>query len=472
MIGREEESKYLLDALSTGRSEMIAVIGRRRVGKTYLVKEVYKEHLLFQLTGTQYATIEEQLYNFTQKMNEYDREVLYTVPGNWTEAFLQLKRYLIRKKSKQRKVIFFDELPWLASRRSGFLEAFTYFWNDWASEADMVIVVCGSAASWMIDNVINHKGGLHNRITKRIHLEPFTLKETALFLKKNKVFLDYYQIIQLYMIMGGIPYYLNEINSGETAAQNINRICFGKSGLLRTEFQNLYAALFEFHENHVSIVEALSTKWKGMTRNEIIQASGFTNGGGLTKILYELTSSSFITAYQPFGKKKRDTLYRLTDEYSLFYLKFIKDAHTSKTDVWLQYMQTPKYQAWSGYAFECLCLKHITSIKKALGIPALYTEESSFISKGNETTQGIQIDMLIDRKDNAINICEMKFLSNEMTVSKEYATVLRRRREAFREITRTKKHLFTTLITTYGLIHNEYSLGTIDQVVTVDEFFL
>jgi uncharacterized protein len=474
MIGRTAEEAILQAAMQSSESEMIAVTGRRRVGKTYLIKTVYQKQMVFYMTGTQHATKETQLFNFTEKLQEYSKKKVapHTQPANWAEAFALLTQYLQKNKSPYKQVIFFDELPWLATKRSNFTEALGYFWNNWASTANVVVVICGSAASWMMDNIINQKGGLHNRVTKLIKLDPFTLNETAAFLKSKKVTLDKYQIVQIYMAMGGIPHYLNEIVANETAIQNIGRIGFTKTGLLRNEFDNLYAALFEYHQNHIAIITVLSSKWKGLTRSEIIKLTKFTNGGGLTKVLQELEASSFISTYLPFDKKKREALYRLTDEYSLFYLKFIAPQTSYKVTTWLQLTKTAAYTAWSGYAFESLCLKHVAAIKKALGIPAVYTQESSFVAKGSRHTAGTQIDLLIDREDRAINICEMKFTTGEFTINRDYANKLRQKREIFRQVTTTKKQLFLTLVCTYGLQHNQYSLGLIDQVIPLDELFV
>lgn len=472
MLGREHESALLMDATATGQSELIAVIGRRRVGKTFMIKTVYEKQLRFYQTGMKDGVKEVQLKHFSEKLAEYAKtNIPLKTPETWTEAFGQLKQHLIAYKGKTKQVIFFDEVPWLATHKSGFLEALDYFWNDWASTANIVVVICGSAASWMLEHIANSKGGLHNRITRLIRLNPFTLSETKAYLTSRSVQLDHYQLSQIFMAMGGIPHYLKEIKPGESATQNINRICFEKDGILTNEFQNLYAALFDHSHNHVEIVRALSQKWKGLTRQEIIEATKFTNGGGLTKVLTELEESSFISTTLPFGKKKRETLYRLSDEYTLFYFAFIEKNTSEKKETWLSLTKSSAYQLWAGYAFENLCLKHIAGIKKALGISGIFTNESGFIMKGTAVHPGLQIDLLIDRDDRVINICEMKYYNAEFELTKEYAQKLRMKRERFKNATGTKKHLFLTVITTYGLIHNEHSLGLVEKVVTLDEMF-
>jgi hypothetical protein len=300
---------------------------------------------------------------------------------------------------------------------------------------------------------------------------PFNLCETEAFLKSLNLKFDRYQIVQLYMAMGGIPHYLNEIEGGLSAAQNIERICFSPSGLLNNEFSRLYPALFDNADHHIAVIKALAEKWQGLTRTEIIAQSKLADGGGLTRCLDELIASGFISSYFPFGKKKKEMLYRLTDEYSLFYLQFIENKACKGTDVWQELSQTQHYKSWSGYAFESLCLKHIPQIKKALGISGVYTETSSFYQKGTEQNPGVQIDLLIDRKDNVINVFELKFYTGLLSINKANAENLREKMTIFRELTQTRKQLFLNLLTTFGLKPNEHSIGLIDKDLTMEVLF-
>lgn len=470
LIGRKEEQTILREALTSNEAEMVAVIGRRRVGKTFLIDSIYKEQTVFRITGLQNVSNEMQLANFAEILEEHSKE---TVPvlKNWLKAFSELKKYLKTQLGKEKKVIFIDEVPWMAGAKSDFLSAFGGFWNNWASRQNIVVVVCGSAASWMIQKIVFDTGGLHNRITKYIHLEPFTLKETEEYLKSRYLNFTRYQIVELYMAMGGIPHYLKEIRKGRSAIQNIDRICFSKTGLLKNEFQKLYPALFRFPENHIAIVRALGTKQQGMERGEIIKVAKTPNGGATTKTLEELEQSGFITSYHPFGKKKKSKLYRLTDEYSLFYLHFMQDKTNEGEGTWQYLSQTQTYKTWSGYAYESICLKHVKQIKKALGISGVYSKSASFVKKGTATQQGTQIDLLIDRNDKVINIIEIKFYNKEFTVSKEYAKQLQRKKWIFEEVSKTKKLTMLTLITTFGVKPNEHSLGAIEQVLTLDDLF-
>ncbi|HFB99635.1 MAG TPA: ATP-binding protein, partial [Phaeodactylibacter sp.] len=368
-------------------------------------------------------------------------------------------------------IVFFDELPWLATKKSGFLRAFGFFWNNWASKNNVVVVICGSAASWMIEKVVRDKGGLHNRITKRINLKPFSLAETEVFFKSQNVKLNRYHTVLIYMIMGGIPHYLKEVKAGKSAVQNINDICFSNEGLLTDEFVNLYPALFEHSDHHILVVKALATKWKGLTRAAIIKKTKLPNGGGFTKILTELKQSGFISEYYPFGKKKKDMIYRLTDEYSLFYLNFIEKRKRNVEGAWQALSQRAVFTSWTGYAFESLCLKHINLIKEALKIGGIYAETSSFIFQGNELLPGTQIDLLIDRNDQVINLCEIKFYKTTFSINKTYAENLRNKIAVFKEVSKTKKQIFLTMISSFGVIENKYSQELIDNNLTMEVLF-
>lgn len=472
LIGRKKEQAILADALSSDEAEMVSVIGRRRVGKTFLITTTYQEQIVFEITGVQKASRQLQLRNFRDVLAEYTASNLpIETPSDWLAAFQLLKQYLKPILGKEKKVLFFDELPWLDTHKSGFLQAFGYFWNSWASRQNLVVVICGSAASWMIRKVVKDKGGLHNRITKRIQLKPFTLGETEHYLKRRNINFDRYQLLHLYMTMGGIPHYLKELKRGLSAAQNIDDICFSETGLLKDEFSNLYAALFKNSDKHTKVVRALSSKQLGMTREDILKSIKIKSGAGLTKTLEELLQSGFISTYYPFGAKKNDLVYRLTDEYSLFYLQFMETRRNETTDIWKHLSQTQTYKSWSGYAFESICLKHLPQIKNSLRIGGVYALASTFYKKGTKTEKGVQIDLVLDRNDHVINLFELKFYKEAFTINKAYATALREKMSIFRKVTKTKKQLFWTLIAPFGVQQNQHSLGMIDSILDMDILF-
>jgi len=470
IIGREEEQQMIAEMLDTEAADLLAVTGRRRVGKTYLIRAFLQARIHFEMNGILNASLQQQLQNFDIAFNKINtkKSRRHAPVSNWLQAFHQLSQYLDSLKTTKKLIVFIDELPWLDTHRSRFLSAFDWFWNSWAVKKNILVIICGSASSWMTGKIINNRGGLHNRVTKRIHLQPFNLTETEAYLKYNGITLSRYQVLHLYMALGGIPHYLKEVKKGQSATQNINRICFQKNGLLVNEFDNLYNALFVNARQHISIIQALASKNKGLSRAEILAASKLADGGSFTKLLTELEQSDFITSYLPFDKIKKETIYRLTDEYSLFYLKFMR----SKKNVnWLQLAATPSYKTWSGYAFENICMKHIEKIKQALGIAAVYTEVSSIFYKGDAKNKGAQIDMLIDRQDHVINACEAKFYDKPFAISKSYAVDLRNKLRAFQEKTGTRKTLFLTLITPYGIVQNQHSIGFVQQEVVAENLF-
>ncbi|MCK6691008.1 MAG: ATP-binding protein [Thermoanaerobaculia bacterium] len=473
-IGREKEKEVLQHALLSPEAEFVSVIGRRRVGKTFLIKTVYEKNIIFEITGLQNATVDKQLEHFNFTLAQYAQsDIPIAKATSWLDAF-HLLTYVLKKKMDEapgKKVVFFDELPWLAKNDPGFLTGLEYFWNSWAVTQPLVVVICGSAASWMIQNVVNNTGGLYNRLTKRIYLKPFSLAETKKYLQSRRLNFSNYEITELYMAMGGIPHYLKEVKGNKSATQNIDEICFSTTGLLRDEFRLMFSSLFENAEKHTAIIRALATSHQGLTRQAIVQLAKIPENGHTSRVIEELEQSGFISAYYPFGKRKKDMLYRLTDEYSLFYLKFIENKVHEGSGTWQHLSQTQEYKTWSGYAFESICLKHIPQIKKALSIGGVYSLSSTFYKKGTTGQKGAQIDLLLDRNDQVINIFEIKFSNREISLTKEQADTLRQKCWTFAEVTKTRKRLMLVLITTFGLNHNQHSLGLVEAVVMLDDLF-
>lgn len=470
MVAREKERAKFDELVNANQSDFVVVFGRRRVGKTYLVREHFEQKFTFYAVGLPNSTTRKQLINFYGCLQKYNtNNIDIPIPKNWIEAFESLKKILTRNKSRK-KVIFIDELPWFDTSKSHFLSALEHFWNSWASaRKDILLITCGSAASWMINKIINNRGGLHNRVTHRMKIVPFTLSESEKLLKANQVVCSKYQIVEMYSVFGGIPFYINAIEKGLSMQQNINKICFSDDGILKNEFDNLYASLFKNSENHIEIINSLSKKAKGMTRSEIIAAAKIPNGGGTTKVLDELVECDFIRKYYQFDKKNKDCIYQLTDFYSLFYLKFIKDNKQAVNNFWLNAIDNPKRRSWTGYAFELVCLLHTEKIKEKLGIGGILTSEASWRSSDKEN--GAQIDLLIDRRDQVVNVCEMKFSINEFTIDKKYEMELRNKIGTFKNETKTRKAVFLTMITTFGVKNNEIYGGLVQNQIIMDDLF-
>lgn len=470
MIGRSEQIQMMQHALQLEKSSFIAITGRRRVGKTFIVREIYKEHFCFSVTGIQNATLIIQIGNFLQKLQEYQGGGV-SLKGikTWQDVFFQFKAYLKSLPTDRKQVIFIDELPWMANSKSGFITFLAHLWNDYLSqEKHFILVVCGSATSWITNKIINDKGGFHNRVTIPIHLKPFTLSETKQFFQSKNIEFTDNGIAEIYMTLGGLPYYLEQIEKGESPAKAIERICFAPNGILKNEYNNLYKALFENWEKHEAIVQELAQTNKGLSRKELIARTKISAGGNFNRVMNDLLLTDFVVEYQPFGSKKRDSIIKLTDEFSVFYHRFMKENEKKDASIWSMLYPSQSYKIWRGMAFESLCLKHVSEIKSALGIKNVYTETSGYF-KSKTATDGFQIDLIIDRKDAAINLCECKFYESSFEITKEYAANLKRRKEAFRTETKTKKMLFNTLITNEELTQNAYSKEVVDAIVQLSD---
>lgn len=464
IIGRDKQVEQLEKLLDSSKSELVVIYGRRRVGKTFLIRETYKKHTIFEMSGIPDGSYADQLTNFYNEICSRKKTFAKKkVPKNWLEAFNLLGKYIDSKSGDRKKVLFIDEFPWMYTHKSKFVQLFGHFWNSYCSKrTDLVVVICGSAASFMVNKVMKDPKGLHHRITLPIRLLPFNLYETELFLKSKKIKLDRYSYLQLYMAIGGIPHYLEKIQPGDSVPVAIDRLCFDQNGLLANEFNNIFASLFDNSENHMKIVEALATSQKGITREQLINKSEIRTGGTLTRTIEELSESGFISEYEPYSNTSKDKLYRLTDEYSMFYLKYIRN---NKGGNWKALYTSRSYSSWSGFAFENLCLKHDKQILIGLGINGMDATSSSW------RNDKAQIDLLIDRSDRTINICELKFSENEFTINKAYAESIRNKRKEFTAIMKDRKNVFVTFVTTFGVKSNNHSNKVMDNQVTMDSLF-
>lgn len=474
VFARKRELKILEKAYQSKQPEFLAVYGRRRIGKTFLIRQFFKNKgLYFELTGIKEGSYKQQLNSFCVEFLRVFKGS--AKPANWFEAFDKLREAIEKIPGNERIVLFFDELPWLVTHRSNFLQALEHFWNRYMSDDNRIIViVCGSAASWMIKKIIRNKGGLHGRLTAIIRLLPFDLKETESFLIHRGITMDRKQLIDVYMAIGGVAKYLTFVEKGKSSLQIVNQLCF--DGPLFKEFEELYSSLFESYAHHISVVKVLAMRAGGFTKKEICEATGISSGGGMTGILNELEESGFIAPISSFGKKKNDIRYRLIDEYSLFYLKWITQAKSVDLsgvdeDFWIKMGNTSAGRAWAGYAFESLCMKHIRKIKKALGISGVSTRESewSYRSPKRSGEKGAQIDLVIDRADNCINLCEIKYTNEGYVIDKNYASQLRDKKNIFIETTKSKKSVFLTLITTHGV--QAAAPGLVDVELTMNDLF-
>lgn len=465
IVGRSIEKEKLQEALYSHRSELVAIYGRRRIGKTHLIREFYSKYFTFSFTGLRNGSRSEQLENFMIELRGFSGEFHDEKPENWLQAFSILKQYLIGiRKTKKKKVIFIDEFPWVDTLRSGFLPAFENFWNTYCtSRIDLIVVICGSAASYMIKKIIRNRGGLHNRITRKIKLEPFKLEEVKEFFTYKKIDLPDIEILKIYMALGGVAEYLEYVQPGDSSVTAIDRICFQKGAQLEYEFNEVFKSLFEEGSYHEQIIQALSNgPKKGMTRDEMLVEKQLSSGGQFSKSLMELIESGFVEKYPSFRSKRKTTLYRIFDEFCLFHLQFMAPY---KGNRWPQLYKKNEYSSWCGYAFEMICYKHIEHIKREMKIDQIDSKNYSWSNKN------AQIDLVIDR-DDMVNLCEIKFYNDEFTIDSDYAAKLRKKETQFKADTKMRKGkgVNTVMITTWG-IKGKHGVGLVTKNLTMDGFF-
>ena len=474
IIGREHEQKLIQEYYHSPKAELIAVYGRRRVGKTFLIRECFDNKFDFHFTGSFETPRNTQLQLFYRELERYSGRK-WKKQKNWYEAFDDLRDYLSSLR-KDRMVVFLDELPWMDTPKSSFLSAFSYFWNNWASTVPgLKLFVCGSATTWMISKFIGDKGGMHGRANRQLYIRPFTLYETEKFIQSKGIDWSRYQIVEAYMTMGGIPYYLDMLESHLSFNENIDQLFFSEGAILKNEYDFIFRSLFKDSKVYRSVVELLSSRSSGMTRQDILNALKLEDSGVFTEVLDNLCKCDFLRQYSAFGKKERGQMFQLVDLFSLFHLQFVEHADGQDIHFWSNMLDNPRRRTWEGYAFEQVCLHHIQQIKLRLGISGILSEVCSwsckpFTDKNGNNHKGTQIDLLIDRHDATINLCEMKFSIDAYSIDNDYANRLNTRKETFRIVTGTKKSLHTTMITTNGIKQNKYS-GVVQREVTLNDLF-
>ena len=472
IIGREKERRELLELLDKEESQFCAVYGRRRVGKTYLIRETFNYNFCFQHTGVAKGTLRQQLTAFRNSLVAAGMTKC-AIPKTWIEAFELLKQ-LTNEAPAGKKILFIDELPWMDTPKGNLIGALENFWNGWATarrEKDIVLLVCGSATSWISKKLLKDKGGLRGRLTNRIKLVPFTLRECELFAQSANLALGRKDVLELYMILGGIPYYWSFLKKGLSVAQNVDQLFFTETAQLRDEFEALYATLFKRPENYLKVIGCLSDGRKtGMTREDILRESKLSDGGTFSTILEELEESGFIRRFASADTAETNALYQLIDNYTLFYYLCIKKNAFSDEHYWANTFTSTSHNAWKGHAFERVCLQHVPQIKAALGIAGVQTNVCSWFSRGTEERRGAQIDLVMQRADGFTDLCEMKHSTNVFTIDRDYATNLQNKIEAYQELSKDKRTLHLIMVTTNGVAHNNY-YNMIQNEVTMDDLF-
>ena len=484
LIGRKEECDILQTLLDSHRPEFLALYGRRRVGKTFLIREFFKnkDTVFFNVTGSKGGKLKEQINHFLEQLAKVFLGGIVPKAGkNWNDTFKILTDAIASSSHDKKIILFFDELPWMATKNSRILHNLDYYWNQhWSNDDRVKLIVCGSSASWILNNIIQSTGGLHNRLTRKIHLEPFNLINTKRFLKQQGVNLNNNQVTQLYMVTGGIPYYLSYVDKNLSSIQIIEKLAFRKGSFLLEEFDNLFASLFDDHEIYVEIIRAIAGSRSGIGKRALLEKIGKSQigGRGINK-LSALEDAGFIMSFKPHFHKRRGIYYKLIDEYTLFYLRWIEPIRESlqvrslDKGNWQEIQNSPAWNSWQGYAFEAVCYKHISQIRKKLSIsPTAIANSWRYVSMDKPNDPGAQIDLLFDRRDDAITICEIKYSNSPFIIDKQYAKNLMNKREVFTRNTRTKKQIFIAMIASNGVRDNLYADDLISGVVTLDDLFV
>lgn len=469
LIGREREQTQLQHCLESGKSEFVVIYGRRRVGKTFLVRQFFKNKFTFSYVGAHRYTQREQLANFAKAIMEYGKVSVTPSFNSWIEAFEALKELIAAQSGKGKKVLFFDEMPWIDNTRLSFVKALENFWNGWvASRDDILLIACGSSTSWMVDKLLMNKGGLHNRITTSINLRSFTLHDTERYLHHKGLQWDRYTTLQCYMALGGVPFYLSKLDSHEPSlATNLDNLFFHDDAPMKLEFDELYNALFAHADKYIEIVKVLANHREGMTAIEIAHATGI-EGGWLTRVLTNLLRSDFVVCFSQYGNKSRGQIYRLCDFFTLFWLKFVDGNQGKDINFWSHSLNSQSVMVWQGHMFELVVLQHLQQVKKALGVDRILNSSSSW--RGSQGDKRTQIDLVIERADRVINLCEIKFATTPYIITKDYDLKMRTRMAIFQNITKTRRSLVNTMITTYGVLPGAHSAIAQSEVVMDDLF--
>ena len=481
ILGRTEELVLLEDMLNSKKPEFLAVYGRRRVGKTFLIREFFKEKpaVFFKVTGLKEGNLSEQVRNFTEQISAvFYKNIPLQVPQNWHDTFKLLDNAINNEPKSKKVVLFFDELPWMVTQNSKFMQHLDYYWNQyWSDNSKIKLIVCGSSASFIINKIIKNTGGLHNRITRKIHLSPFSLKETKEYFVALDFKLTFQQIASLYMVTGGVPYYLAQLNKKYSIANNIERLAFTRKSLLLEEFEQLFESLFEDSESYIKILSTIAKYRDGIGQEVLLNMIGSSGKSGIEK-LKALEESDFILSFRPHFHKRRGVYYRVIDEYTLFYLTWIEpikktlQSRSLEPGNWLSVQETPIFYNWQGYAFEAICYKHLAQIRKALKIsPNAVANSWRHVPQKKSADHGAQIDLLFDRKDDAITVCEIKYTTKPFILTKDYVTQLERKVDVFKNKTKTEKQIFLALVTAQGVKKNSYSEDTLSGIVTLEDLF-
>lgn len=474
IIGRKAEQRDLDEWCHSAKPELICVYGRRRVGKTYLVQNAFEGQFAFFATGSDDRRNAVQLKAFHAALRRAGCAER-TVPQDWFEAFNRLRLALeqpdVVRASCGRRVVFLDEFPWLAAKRSDFLAAFSDFWNGWAScQSDLVVIICGSATSWIVKNILENTASMYNRVTRQLYVAPFDLHDVEEMTQSLRLGWSRDAVLQCYLVFGGLPYYLDMLDRRKSLSQNIDALCLGTNAPLRREVPLLMEASLGNAPLHRAILRELAQSKVGIRRMDLANRVEGGTTGSFKRALDDLEKCGYIRCYTNRYERRKPSVYQLVDPFLLFGFRFMVDRAPDGHGLvsWKDFERTPAYYAWRGNAFEIACVNHTRQIKHAIGISAVKTEDFPWSSSTSEP--GAQIDMVIERADGVTNLCEMKYTDGPFVADREFEEDMARRRRVFQIESATKNTVQSVLVCPQGLRPNTHSWD-IAHVVDIDDLF-
>jgi hypothetical protein len=421
-LGREGELNRLSRLKRLKKASLVVIKGRRRVGKSTLVQEFAKGKRFISLSGLPPSPG----MGAQRQREEFAGQVCSQLKlprvdfSTWSDAF----RFLGMHIRDQELIVLFDEISWMGGLDPGFLGSLKTWWDqEGCAMQGLVLILCGSISTWIEKNIL-HSTGFVGRITLVLHVQPLSLPESVLFLRKKGFLGSTYEMLKILSVTGGIPWYLDLIDPKESADQNIYELCFEPASQLINEFQTIFHDLFE--RKGESYRKILQTLIEGMkTQSQIREMLQKEEGGTLSEQLKNLVAAGFVSEHYQWSLKKgtlgKQKLYRLSDCFLRFQLKYVEPYRDLIAQGSYKKAATGKLPGWDaimGFQLESLLLMNREFVFQSLGLdPSIVVRDNPYIQVATGRRRGCQIDYLIQTKMNSLILCEFKFSKNELSSS-------------------------------------------------------
>ena len=409
-VGRKKELSLLEESYLSSKSEIFTVYGRRRIGKSTLIEIFARQKPnFFSFEGIEGQNSSFQIKHFTEMLKKQLQDPLLSSIQfqSWDAVFTYVSERLMTKTRPNEKIIFFlDEIQWMAAGRSSFISLLKYYWDNYWKKSNVLMILCGSIASFMVNKVV-HSKALYGRIDHEILLKglhPFEAK--AFFADKHK---STEEILKYYLILGTIPKYLEYINPSRSFQWNMNKLFFSSHGSMINEIKKIFYSQFKESTIYFDIVKLL--KSGPLALSEICTRLKIKSGGGLKRYLTNLENAEIIRSHVPFNRKANSRLkkYVLSDEYLNFYFKYLEPnlriIEESESEKLFETLTKNSFDVWLGFAFEKFCIKHNSWLADLMGFKDDVLIASPYFERKD---QRFQIDLVYLRADKVITICEIK----------------------------------------------------------------